>query len=216
MDDITLHGDRIADALREITTINRWLGGDATSRKGIRRALRQSPPGNPVAILDVGAGGSDLFDALRPLGRDVRITSLDISRDACEYSARRHPGAPIVQGSALHLPFRERSFDIVHAGMFLHHFTDEELLEVLPNLFAVARYALVVNDLRRSFFAYAGIKLLTSLFSGSVMVRNDAPLSVLRGFSRKDVERFTAPLQGATSTVERTWAYRWLVCMRKS
>ena len=215
MDDITLHDDRIAGALREITTINRWLGGNATSRKGIREAIRALPAGTPVTILDVGAGGSDLSDALRPLGRAVQITSLDISRGACEFSARRHPGASVVQGSVLQLPFRDRSFDIVHAGMFLHHFTDEALREVLPGLFAVARHALVVNDLRRSVFAYAGITLLTSLFSGSAMVRNDAPLSVLRGFSRREVERFATPLPGATSSVKRTWAYRWLVCIRK-
>jgi 2-polyprenyl-3-methyl-5-hydroxy-6-metoxy-1,4-benzoquinol methylase len=214
MDDLTLEGKLFFGALRELTIINTWLGGNRTSRVGVRRALAMIPHAGPVSILDVGAGGSDLVDALAGLPREVRITALDVSRPACEFSARRHPGAAIVQGSALRLPFREKSFDIVHAGMFLHHIPDEELHAIVSSLHAAARHVLVINDLRRSAFAYAGISVLTALLSRSAMVRHDAPLSVLRGFNREEIARIASLVPGRAFTLERTWAYRWLLCLR--
>lgn len=215
MDDFSIQDERIDQALRELTVINTWLGGHTTSRTGVRRFVGSDARPKRLSILDLGAGGSDLTYALSPMGIDVSVTSLDLNIRACEYSARRYPAIGVVQGSAFHLPFKERSFDIVHASMVLHHFTEPELHRLLGGMYAVARLGIVINDLRRSAFAYVGIKALTQLFSNSAMVKHDAPLSVLRGFTRREIERVCDTLPSAECSVNATWAFRWLVCIRK-
>ena len=68
-----------------------------------------------------------------------------------------------------------------------------------------------INDLHRHRLAYYSIRLLTAAFSGSYLVRNDAPLSVLRGFSRSEWSRLLASAGMEDSKVSWEWAFRWLV-----
>ena len=69
----------------------------------------------------------------------------------------------------------------------------------------------MAGDLRRSVFAYIGIKILTTLFSSSVMVKNDAPLSVRRGFTKSDLLSILANLNIREFKIKRKWAFRWLI-----
>jgi 2-polyprenyl-3-methyl-5-hydroxy-6-metoxy-1,4-benzoquinol methylase len=213
MDDFSIQDERIDEALRELTVINRWLGGHETSRKGLQNMMKHIPSIEAISILDVGAGGSDL--AVASLRAGITITSLDLNIRACEYSARLHPSVTVLDGSVLALPFKERSFDIIHASLFLHHFTEDELRGILPALLATARYGIVINDLRRSVLAYWGITLFTRLFSRSTMVKNDGPISVRRGFARSELVRLCASLPTSSYVIHRRWAFRWLVCITK-
>jgi len=43
------------------------------------------------------------------------------------------------------------------------------------------------------------------------LVKNDAPLSVLRGFKRKDWERLLAAAGITHFTCQWRWAFRWLI-----
>ena len=84
---------------------------------------------------------------------------------------------------------------------------------MLRSFDAIARHGIVINDLRRSVVSWLGVALLTRLFSRSAMIKSDAPLSVRRGFTRDELARLCQPLPSATFTIQRTWAFRWLVCV---
>jgi ubiquinone/menaquinone biosynthesis C-methylase UbiE len=114
-----------------------------------------------------------------------------------------------VNASALRLPFRDQSFDIVHASLFCHHFNPGELRVLFAEWSRVSRLGIVINDLRRSVWAYIGITILTRLFSHSTMVRNDAPLSVRRGFLKNELLEVTSGF--GQVAISRHWAFRWLV-----
>jgi 2-polyprenyl-3-methyl-5-hydroxy-6-metoxy-1,4-benzoquinol methylase len=215
MDDPSIQDERLDETLRELTGVARRLGGLATSREGVRNVLAHFPPKESYSVLDVGAGGSDVVEALSSFRAGMKITVLDFNARACEYSARRFPFITVVHGSVFDLPFEEESFDVVHASLFLHHCTEDELHVLLPKLYSIARYGIVINDLRRSLVAYAGIAMLTRLFSRSAMVKHDAPLSVRRGFARNELAQFCAMLPSARTTIRRRWAFRWLVCVVK-
>ena len=80
------------------------------------------------------------------------------------------------------LPFAPGSFDVVTASLFLHHFDAAELPAVLASLFALARRALLVNDLRRALVPYAfGRALFPLLFRSPVSVA-DGLVSIRRAF----------------------------------
>jgi len=74
---------------------------------------------------------------------------------------------------------------------------------------------MIINDLRRSVWALIGIKLLTILFSKSSMVKNDAPLSVKRGFIKSELIDMLKSLKIINYKIKRKWAFRWLVAIPK-
>jgi ubiquinone/menaquinone biosynthesis C-methylase UbiE len=208
IDDMSITDDRIDDALRELKVINRFLGGDHVSRIGIVQMMQLS--GNrPLRILDCGAGGSDLASILGSRSGTIAVTALDMNLRACHYSVSHVPSMNVVNGSAFRLPFRDRSFDIVHASLFCHHFGPQELRSLLSEWSRVARVGIVINDLRRSVPAFLGISILTRLFSRSIMVRNDAPLSVRRGFRKNELLEIASEF--GQLSISRHWAFRWLV-----
>jgi 2-polyprenyl-3-methyl-5-hydroxy-6-metoxy-1,4-benzoquinol methylase len=209
MDDMSIADERVDAALRELTVINRFLGGHRVSLLGLRRVIESAPTHRPLRILDCGAGGSDLVHALRVLHRPFHTTALDLNFRACQYSATRLPSLSMVNGSAFRLPFRDHSFDIVHASMFCHHFSAAELDTILAEWSRVASLGIVINDLRRSVLAFLGISLLTGIFSRSPMVRNDGPLSVRRGFLKHELAAVASGY--GTVTITSHWAFRWLV-----
>jgi ubiquinone/menaquinone biosynthesis C-methylase UbiE len=209
IDDMSITDERIDDALKELNVINHFLGGDHVSRIGIARMVREVPRHVPLHILDCGAGGSNLASVLHLRDRRVEVTALDLNLRACQLSAKHDHPMNIVNGSAFRLPFHDRSFDIVHASLFCHHFNPGDLHALLAEWIRVARLGIVINDLQRSAIAYLAITMLTRIFSRSIMVRNDAPISVRRGFLRKELTEITSGY-GPVS-ISWHWAYRWLV-----
>ncbi|OGU27308.1 MAG: hypothetical protein A2X66_04560 [Ignavibacteria bacterium GWA2_54_16] len=209
MDDMSITDGRIDAALRELTVINRFLGGHRVSLHGLRRVIESVPKNRPLRILDCGAGGSDLVQTLGELHRPFIVTALDLNFRSCQYSATRFPALSVVNGPAHRLPFRDRSFDIVHAAMFCHHFSAAELNTILSEWSRVASTGIVINDLRRSVPAFLGIAFLTGIFSKSPMVRNDGPLSVRRGFLKNELAAIASGYGEVTITPH--WAFRWLV-----
>ena len=215
MDNVFINDESIDLALRELTVINKWLGGFSNSRRGVKTLLKRIPAAETVSVLDVGAGGCDLAAVISKLHPGIHITALDLNKRAGEYSRQQHPHISVVHGSVLDMPFEQGSFDFVHASLFLHHFTEEELYSVLKAIYTVARCGIVINDLRRTMFSYFAMIVLTRLFSKSPMVKNDGPISVQRGFTRDELIRLCSAIPSATYTIRRTWAFRWQVCIVK-
>lgn len=207
MDDLSIRDERMDKALGELKQVNTFLGGKAVTRDGFSILRRKRGLDHPLAVLDVGAGGADVFDGV-PL--TMIVTALDRHPRVCEYLRARRPHT-VICGDALHLSFRDRSFDVVHASLFLHHFREEEVRQVLLSCLRISRHGIIINDLRRSIFAYAGIKILTALFSNSSMVKHDGPLSVLRGFSADELKTLLAECGVTQYSLQRKWAFRWLV-----
>lgn len=206
-------------ALAELEAINQNLDGYTPSIDGVKSLL---PPGTRSAtLLDVGTGGGDVAIALaewaKSAGIDLAITAIDIEPMTVAYARERcrEYGSIQVEERDLHgLPADQR-FDVVHSSLALHHFRGLAAAEALRAMCAHARIGVVVNDLHRHPLAYHAIRLLTRLFAKSPMIRHDAPLSVLRGFTRDELLE-AASLAGVLAPRLRwRWAFRWqLVFLR--
>jgi ubiquinone/menaquinone biosynthesis C-methylase UbiE len=215
MDDFSITDDRIKTALNELKIINKYLGGRSTSRKGLEIISREIKSNNGIRILDVGSGGSDNFKYLENNGRAIHVTSLDINKGVCRFVKGDEPLANVVCGNALNLPFKGLSFDIIHVSLFLHHFNEDEINNLMRSFFKITRYGIIVNDLQRSVLAYAGIKFLTFLFSKSEMVKNDGPLSVKRGFLKHELKELFFRHKFSFLSIKYRWAFRWLAVIIK-
>ena len=219
MDEPEVDERELAGALDELAIINRALNGYAPSIEGIRRLL---PPGaRELTLLDVGTGGGDLaqrvHDWAAARGIEAHILGIDVSAPTIAYARRRCNGVARLEfevADLLDLP-ETRSFDIVHCALALHHFEEETAAAALKKMFALSRWGVVINDLHRHRLAYYAIRLLTRLFSKSRLIRNDAPLSVLRAFHRADFKRLAREAELPEPSIRWHWAFRWRVLFRK-
>lgn len=71
-----------------------------------------------------------------------------------------------------------------------------------------------INDLQRNWFAYHSIKIITQLFSSSYLVKNDAPLSVARGFHKKEWINIFNKAGIKNYTIKWKWAFRYLIIFK--
>jgi 2-polyprenyl-3-methyl-5-hydroxy-6-metoxy-1,4-benzoquinol methylase len=211
LDDISIQDERVDYALKELKIINLLLGGNGVSREGIKIFYNRT---GALNILDIGSGASDILIQLKKKLKNLNIYGLDINLRACIYLRKHSTDIKVVCGDVLTFPF-EAPFDIIHASLFFHHFKEDEIKRIILTLLKSCTRGIVINDLRRSIFAWTGIKILTLLFSKSKEVRNDAPLSVKRSFVRKDWINILNDICPNNYEIKRKWAFRWLVVIYK-
>lgn len=198
----------------ELDFINTWLGGHAISIRGLA-ALAGGR--RRMHICEMGCGGGDNLRVLdrwcRKRGIEARVTGIDSNAHCIEVARQRWKGE---NASWIHSDYRAVSFDderpdILFSSLFCHHFTDEELVTQLRWMEKQARVGWFINDLHRHPVAYHAIRLLTAWFSSSALVKNDAPLSVLRGFRRRDWGDLLEKAGAGAASIKWKWAFRWLV-----
>jgi len=196
---------------RELAFINRRLGGHAATL-GALHAL--TPPGTKrLRILDVGCGDGEAASVIlgwaAARGIAAEVHGIDLSGASVRLAGeRRRPGLTFSQNDLFALGAGD-GYDIVHAGLMLHHCPGEAAERALKAMHARARLGVAVNDLHRHPLAYHGIKGLTAVFSGNRLICHDAPLSVLRGFSRSELAGLCRRALLPEPDIRWRWAFRW-------
>jgi ubiquinone/menaquinone biosynthesis C-methylase UbiE len=191
------HGtpEAIDQSLADLSRINRWLGG--TRGLAIHLCPRiRGCRAEQVRVLDLGAGGCTIPQTLaRWAHREsipVHIFALDL-RHAHLRWARRNvqawPEIAFVQGDVLAAPVAEGSVDFVISSLFLHHFTAEALIQVLPTWVRLARKSLIMTDLVRHPLPYWFMKATSPVFAHSAITRHDAAVSIRRAYRPQELQR---------------------------
>ena len=214
MDDFSIMDSQIDSALNELKLVNRLLGGVSTSKTGFE-ILFNSSNYESIKVLDIGSGSSDIFESLINKFPKLKIFSIDRNKRVCEVVKNENTAYPIF-GDAIALPVKEESISVVHASLFLHHFKKDDIIKIIKSSLAIAEKGMIINDLRRSVWALIGIKILIYLFSKSTMVKNDAPLSVKRGFIKSELINLLEELKITNYKIKRKWAFRWLIVIPKN
>lgn len=207
--------------LRELELVNRWLGGTSTSMKAVAPLLGEWTGRSPIRVTDVGTGSADIPLALaqwcRRRNLPVQILAIDSSPAVCRlarHSVADCPEICVVRGDVSYLPLSTRSTDLILCSAFLHHFSNRQLTEIISRLRECATTAIVINDLQRHRVAYWSIRLLTRLFSRSPAVRHDGPLSVRKGFHRRELVDLLESAGCRDFEIRWRWAFRWVVTVR--
>jgi SAM-dependent methyltransferase len=162
-------------SLRDLQFVNRWLGNSRSVLDAVRPHL---PPHG--RLLDVGSASGDLpAYLLARLPGPLLAVGLDIKPLHFRFAPR---ALHRVVADVRALPFPGRSFDVVTASLFLHHFGASELPPLLAALFGLARRALVINDLERSPVPYLFGRVFFRLLFRSRVSVEDGLVSIRRGF----------------------------------
>lgn len=174
--------------LREMALADRLLGGRRAMLARVTAWIAALPAERRPRILDVATGNATFPSLLYRWSmqhkRLLQLFAGDINADVLLVARVELGKRPVrlIQYDALNLPFVDGAFDIVTCSQALHHFGGEAAARLLAELARVARYAVVVNDLRRSYLGYWAARVLAW---GPVtrLGRHDGPLSVLRAYT---------------------------------
>ncbi|SKB75019.1 methyltransferase domain-containing protein [Dyadobacter psychrophilus] len=196
--------------LRELDFINHWLGGYKISFDALKKVIK---PGKPYILVDIGCGGGDTLKRIdqwnRNAGYQLDLYGVDI-KPVCIAYAEKNLGTASVKlicDDYRHIFNHLQQVDVIHACLFCHHLAEDQLVELVR--FALHnKSVLVINDLERNSLAYYSIKWLTQLFSKSYLVKNDAPLSVLRGFKKVEWLAILQKAGAVKYSVRNKWAFR--------
>jgi hypothetical protein len=205
--------------LRELDFINRWLGGHKVVLDGIRTFLKKNPVIHTLSIMEIGSGGGDNLRETGILLNKKKIAyqlqGVDMKEDCVHFSQRQQRIPVSYQICDYQLADTQQKPHYIFNSLFCHHFTDEQLVKLLQWMYQNSENGFFIADLHRHALAYYSIKGLTRLFSKSYLVKNDAPLSVLRGFSRKEWESLLQQAGINNYTIQWKWAFRWLIIVEK-
>jgi 2-polyprenyl-3-methyl-5-hydroxy-6-metoxy-1,4-benzoquinol methylase len=219
MDAASLDGTELAETLGELACINANLGGYGATLSALERLIPATR--REFDLLDVGSGGGEtarrIVEWARRRGQTARVHGIDRSPQAVAYARRSHAGLPGLEFTVqdlFDLP-AARKYDVVHAALVLHHFSDDAAVRALAKMFELSRTGLVVNDLHRHPAAYYPIRWLTARLSKNRLIRHDAPLSVLRSFRRSCLEALAQRAGLPAPKISWRWAFRWRMIVEK-
>ena len=182
----------LEDDLRNLRIINRYLGNYRAVVGGLARLIEEQKL-QRFSLLDVGTGSADIPALIASWVRRHRLSAQLIGLDpepvtlrAAVKQIRDYPEIALVRGDGRALPLPSDSVDFVLSSQMLHHFSEDDIINLLRGWSRVARRAIIVCDLVRHPVAYYGIRLVTKAFTRNIMTRTDGPLSVQRAFTLEE------------------------------
>jgi 2-polyprenyl-3-methyl-5-hydroxy-6-metoxy-1,4-benzoquinol methylase len=172
--------------LARIRQLNRWFGSYRLVLSFMRRWV---VPETRTRIVDLATGSGDIprliTDYAREIGAQVEIDAIDRQAATLEIASKLSAGYPeISYREANILEWNSaKAYDIALCTLTLHHFGDEDAVNVLRRSCELSQKFVLVSDLCRRPLLKAGVYLLTALIFREPMTRFDARLSAARAFS---------------------------------
>jgi 2-polyprenyl-3-methyl-5-hydroxy-6-metoxy-1,4-benzoquinol methylase len=220
MDDFSIGGDLLRDTLDKLENINRWLGGNKGTLRGLKRILKNHPKEQEVFIVDIGCGHGDILRDIAKFGRkkgyNLRLLGVDANPTAIAYAkelSTQYSEINFKKEDIFSKEFKKRKFDVVLATLFLHHFKEIQLVSFLKQTVNQSKIGIVVNDLHRHKLAYY-LFMVLSIFIRNKMIIEDGLTSVLRGFTRKELEVISQKIN-VKAQISWKWAFRFLWIIKK-
>ncbi|MDI6048907.1 methyltransferase domain-containing protein [Flavobacterium sp. XS2P24] len=220
MDDFAMEGEILRDALDKIAKINQLLGGNQLTLQGVQDLTSSISKSNEIVIVDVGCGNGDMLRTLADFGLKNKLKFQLIGIDANSFTishaqqlSQNYPNISYRCEDIFDTSFKELKYDIVLCTLTLHHFKDNEIVDLLNLFYANSAIGIVINDLQRSAIAYRLFQALCFVFRLNEMSREDGLTSILRGFKKEELIHFSKKLSFKNYKIHWKWAFRyqWII-----
>lgn len=204
----------IKQNMRELDFINSQLGGHRATIYGLKKLIGKR---RKIHVCEIGCGGGDNLYTLQKWCHRNNIqatfTGIDIKQFCIDFAKEKFSlleNVTWIVNDYQQIKFESKP-DVVFSSLFCHHFTNKALVTQLQWMKENSNIGFFINDLQRHWLAYYSIKLLTKLFSASYLVKNDAPLSVARGFKKNEWRNIISKATIETCQIYWKWAFRYLI-----
>ncbi|GAC1469695.1 MAG: class I SAM-dependent methyltransferase [Desulfuromonadaceae bacterium] len=188
--------NRFRRTIRQFKLINYLFSASSRLLREHFFTIMEQEPDRIYTLLDVGAGGCDIAirsaREARQRGLKLNITALDNDKRILPFAyqaIRDYPEIRIVEGNALELS-RLGPFDFAFSNHLLHHLAWDDIKIFLDSIIAQTRLAFVMNDLKRSNWAYLGFTIFSGPMTHGSYHYNDGRLSIRRGFLPEELRDF--------------------------
>jgi SAM-dependent methyltransferase len=222
MDDFDLKGDDMKKVLTDLKNVNKWLGGNNISIKGIIKLLLEGAKEQTITILDLGCGDGEILRECARFavkeGYNFQLIGIDANTFILEEARRRSmdfENITFLEKDVFSSEINELDYDIALCTLFLHHFSNEDLKVLIQRFLDHAKIGVVVNDLHRSRLAFWLFKMVSYLLLKTSIARTDGLISVARGFKRKELETLSKEINSSVSVISWKWAFRYSWILKK-
>jgi len=217
MDDLEMQGEELAVTLRQIAMVNRWLGGSSVALQGIKSLTAgQKTFPSSIKIIDIGCGGGEILRIIADWAREKNIKTELIGIDANAFTiayaaslSKDYPEITFRQMNVFEADFAAMEYDMALCCLFLHHFTETEIVKIVKTIQNSARIGFIINDLQRSSVAHFLFDIVTRVLGASKMVRHDGKLSIRRAFSKKELQQLMGEAAVKNYKITWKWAFRY-------
>lgn len=193
---------------RDIAIANALFGGT----RALLRELRECIAGatRALSLLDVGTGTGETTGLAQHFAarHGVMLETIGLDSDCGLARDARRYAREGVCGSALALPFADRSIDIVTCSQVLHHFDGDDVPTLIREMDRVARTRVIISDLRRSWMAVAGLWFASFPLRFHPVSRHDGIVSIFRGFTVAELRTLVYDSVGVSPLVHRRLMFR--------
>lgn len=189
LDDLAADDPRAIRSRRDLQKVNALMGHPGMVTRALRRA-----PEPPRLLVELGAGdGTFLLNVVRRLGPQGRMRAMLVDRqpslDATTRAGFESAGWEVetCESDVFEWLCRPEAptADVTLANLFLHHFREGELANLL-NLIAQRTHYFVACEPRRSQAGLAGVSLLRLIGCNDVTL-HDGEISVRAGFRDREL-----------------------------
>lgn len=216
MDDFDLQGHEMELLLNDLKTVNTLLGGTNITLDGITQLLDSCDQSKPITILDIGCGDGEILRKCAELGDKLGIQFELIGLDGNEHilktARKKSLKLPNIRFKTIDILKEDALIpdcDIALCTLFLHHFPNDTVIQILHGLLRKAKAGVVVNDLERSKVAFWLFKLFSFVFLRTKIAKHDGLVSIARAFRRKELQELSEKINGANSQIQWKWAFRY-------
>ena len=220
MDDFSMKGEILRDALDKIANINQLLGGNRLTLYGVQKLIRNISKNEIITILDVGCGNGDMLRKLAKYGHKKNLIFQLIGIDANNFTinhakqlSENYSNISFFCHDIFEESFRELKYDIVLCTLTLHHFKENQIINLLNVFYTNSKIGIVINDLHRNAIAYRLFQVICFIFNLNKISRDDGLISILRGFTKKELINYSNELKFKNYNIQWKWAFRyeWII-----
>ena len=222
MDDFSMEGEVLWDALDKIAKINQLLGGNQLTLQGVLNLLKGIPKEKEIVIIDIGCGNGDMLRKLAEFGKKnnyfFKLVGVDANSFTISHAESLSKNYPNISYSCQDIfdeDFKKLKYDILLCTLTLHHFKDDEIVLLMQLFYKNAFIGIVINDLERSSLAYRLFQTFCYIFRLNYMSREDGLISILRGFKKEELELYSKKAKLNNYTIQWKWAFRYQWIIKK-
>ena len=217
MDDPSLPEVDLHLALKDLATVNKYLGGNHITITALEDLISAHPEKKKWNVVDVGCGDGEV---LRHIAKHFKNSAVDISFYGVDINDKSIDSAREKSKDFDNLSFSRQNIltiddttfecDVIICTLTMHHFSDEQLLVFMEKFKKLASIGIIVNDLQRSKIAYRLFQLFSGIFMKSKIAKYDGRVSIARSFRRKELETYSKQLALDDYSIQWKWAFRYL------
>ncbi len=202
--------------LEDLKTVNKWLGGNDITIDGLKKLLKNNPRDKSITILDIGCGDGEFLRKCSDFGKkknfDFKCIGLDFNENILEvakYQSNKYPNISFKKVDVFLNVESIPNCDIALCTLFLHHFSNEKIENLVSILLNNSNIGLIINDLHRSKLAFNLFKIFSKLFLKTKTAKHDGLVSIARGFKKNELEGISKETLNQQSEIHWRWAFRY-------